>query len=156
MIKSNTFNIKNIAVISLIAIFFILDRFLKVLALKTSPKIKILDDFLQFNLTKNFNIAFSLPIYGPILNILIVIIILTLIFYLLYLIKNKYPHTITLSILALILGASSNAYDRLFYGYVIDYFNFFNFTILNISDILITGGTIILITINFKSYGFRN
>ena len=145
-------NIKNIAITSLIAIFFLVDRYLKYFAINNNPNINIINDYIKFVLSKNFNISFSIPISGPILNIVIVLIIIGLIFSLIYLIKQKYPYKIIILIFTLILGALSNALDRLIYGYVIDYLEIFNFTVLNIADIIISISTLFLIFINLKSY----
>lgn len=150
MIKSNTFNIKNVAIVTVLAIFFLFDRYLKQIAINTNPNLNILGEHLKFNLSKNFNIAFSLPISGPILNIVIVTIILGLLFYSIYLIKHKYSNTIIITLFALLLGATSNALDRLIYGYVIDYLDVLNFTVLNIADILISGSATILILSTLK------
>jgi signal peptidase II len=155
MIKSNTFNIKNIAIISTLAIFFLLDRYLKYLAVNNNPNLNLLGDYLKFTLSKNFNIAFSLPVSGPILNIIILSIILCLVFYLIYLIKRKYSYVVIMTVLALILGAFSNALDRLIYGYVIDYLDILNFTILNIADIIISISSLFLIYLNTKLYDSR-
>jgi signal peptidase II len=38
------------------------------------------------------------------------------------------------------LGAFSNLYDRLHYGYVIDYFDLKYFTVFNLSDVMIIIG----------------
>jgi lipoprotein signal peptidase len=43
---------------------------------------------------------------------------------------------------AIILGATSNLADRFQYGYVIDYFDLKYFTVFNLADVLIVGGTI--------------
>jgi len=151
MIKSNTFNIKNIATITILAIFFIFDRYLKQVAVNNNPNLNLLGEYLKFTFSKNFNIAFSLPVSGMILNIIIVSIIIGLIFYLIYLIKHKYSHIVIIALFALILGALSNALDRLIYGYVIDYLDILNFTVLNIADILISSSAFILILLNFSS-----
>lgn len=44
----------------------------------------------------------------------------------------------------IIWGAVSNFYDRLKYGHVVDYINFGNLTVFNISDALIVVGVVIL------------
>jgi signal peptidase II len=151
MIKSNTFNIKNVAIVTILATFFLFDRYLKRLAINNDPNFNLLGEHLKFTLSKNFNIAFSLPISGPILNIVIVSIVLGLIFYLIYLIKHRYAFIIIATLLALTLGALSNALDRLTYGYVIDYLDVLNFTVLNIADILISISAFILILLNLSS-----
>ncbi|MCF7794870.1 signal peptidase II [Patescibacteria group bacterium] len=150
MLKTNTFNIKNIATLIILAIFFLFDRYLKQVAINNNPNLDLIGEHLKFTFSRNFNIAFSLPVSGLILNILITSIIIGLIFYLIYLIKNKYPSIIILTLSALILGALSNALDRLIYGYVIDYLEVLNFTILNIADILITCSAAILVLVTLK------
>lgn len=45
----------------------------------------------------------------------------------------------------IILGGASNIFDRLAYGYVIDYFNFFNYSFFNIADGMLIMGIAILI-----------
>jgi|AntRauTorcE11897_2_1112592.scaffolds.fasta_scaffold09947_3 signal peptidase II len=151
MTKVNTFNIKNIAIVTILAIFFLFDRYLKQIAINNNPNLNLLGEHLKFTLSKNFNIAFSLPISGPILNMIIVIIILGLMFYLIHFIKHKYSNLLILTLFALILGALSNALDRLIYGYVIDYLDVLNFTVLNIADILISISAFILILLNLSS-----
>ncbi|MFP4514938.1 MAG: signal peptidase II [Parcubacteria group bacterium] len=151
MIKINRFNIKNIAIVILLAIFFLFDRYLKQVAINNNPNLNLIGEHLKFTFSRNFNIAFSLPISGPVLNTIIVIIILGLIFYMINLIKKKYSYIIILPLIALTLGAISNALDRLIYGYVIDYLEVLNFTILNIADILISLSAFTLIIINLAS-----
>lgn len=127
-----------------IIIFFIAsDRLLKFLA-KTNyieNGREIIGEVLTFNFIKNYNIAFSIPFSGLILNILIIFIILWLIYYFLFLIfKDKYINTVF--ILMIILGAASNLYDRLKYGYVIDYLDLSYFTVFNLADAMIVLGII--------------
>ena len=56
-----------------------------------------------------------------------------------------------IGLLLILLGALSNFFDRLAYGYVIDYFYLKNFTIFNLADASISGGAILaLIGLNKK------
>lgn len=50
----------------------------------------------------------------------------------------------------LIGGALSNLFDRLYWGYVLDYINIANFTVLNFADFAIVAGLIILLIIITK------
>ncbi|MBI4812323.1 signal peptidase II [Candidatus Falkowbacteria bacterium] len=121
-------NKKTTTLILVIVFFVVLDRFLKFLAVIN-----------YFNFTKNYNIAFSLPLGGAVLNFFIVSIIFGLIYYLLRLIKNgRYEAAVFL--LAIILGAASNLLDRFKYGYVIDYLDLKYFTVFNLADVMIVAG----------------
>ncbi len=138
---------KVIAVIPVIIFFIALDRLLKSLSLYNyfNSPIRIIDDIITLNFTSNYNIAFSLPLSGWWLNILIALIIICLIYYMLYLLsKNVYIKQIFFLSL-IILGATSNLFDRIKYGYVIDYIDIKYFTVFNIVDMMIVGGVIGLI-----------
>jgi len=137
---------KNIAIITVIAMFFLADRLLKIVALKQlEPKV-LLNQLFLFNFTKNYNISFSLPLNGPILNVLIILIILGLMFTIFKLIlKEKSLTTNPLLLTFILFGAISNMTDRLKYGYVIDYLELKNFTVFNIADVMISFGVLILI-----------
>jgi signal peptidase II len=139
---------KNIAWLLVMAMFFIGDRILKQLALKQEygQSMAILGDWLQFRLIFNPNIAFSLPLSGTILNILITVIIGGLTSLIIYLILNKKAQISLIWPLTFILfGAISNLLDRLSYGAVIDYFGLKYFTVFNSADLMISIGVLILI-----------
>ncbi|MBU0637029.1 MAG: signal peptidase II [Patescibacteria group bacterium] len=135
-------------------IFFIIcDRFLKSLALINAPisQQNILGDIFQFNLAKNYNIAFSLPLSGYFLKLILVIIILGLTYcFIILCINNKYNHAGWL--LFVIFGATSNLVDRIKYGYVIDYFDLKYFTVFNLADVLIIIGIVGLFYLSKKDY----
>ena len=134
---------KKMAAIMMIAIFFVvLDRFLKVLAINYyQNEINLVGNLFKFNLAKNYNIAFSLPLGGTVLNFVIILIIIGLLYYLLALLK-KQEYSKTGCLIFLILGAISNLIDRFNYGYVIDYFDLKYFTVFNLADVMIVGGVI--------------
>lgn len=145
--------IKNIAIIFMIAIFFIADRGLKNIALSriSDTPINLIGDIFSFSFTPNYYMAFSLPLGGKILNTLIISIILLLVFLIIYLIINKKTPKYFIVILTIILfGAISNILDRFIYGYVIDYFYLKYFTVFNLADMMISGGALIIILKNLK------
>jgi signal peptidase II len=150
MFQKKRFNKKNIVLI-FITIFFLLDRYLKYLALDKNIKKEIIPKILNFSLSKNYNISFSLKIFDnpQYLIYFIGLIIFFLILYLLYLKKNNYSRNITLSLFLIISGAVSNLIDRINYYFVIDYLNFLNINILNIADIMISLGAISLIYFSY-------
>lgn len=143
--KKYIFQIKNIAGLIALAIFFLADRYLKVLAIKlfSDEPHKLFGNFLTFNFTPNYNIAFSLPLSGPWLSILIGLIILAILGYLM--LDKNLSKLETISLLGIIVGASSNLIDRLQYGYVVDYFDLKLFTVFNLADVIISVSTLILL-----------
>jgi len=132
------------------AVFFVsLDRFFKILAIAGGVECNLIKNLFKFNFAENPYIAFSLPLNGIFLNILIAAILVVLLLYFLFLLKKNRPHEAGL-LSILILGAASNLFDRLKYGFVIDYLDLRYFTIFNISDIMITLTVGLLIFIKSK------
>lgn len=147
--------VKKMTAIYMAVIFFIgLDRFLKVLALSDQGRqFNLIGEILKFEFKANYHIAFSLPLAGQALAVLLILIISALILLaLFYWFKNKYDRLVPL--LLIILGASSNLFDRLKYGYVIDYFDLKYFTVFNLADAMIVVGVILLIIILNKKSGW--
>ena len=143
---------KKVAVYIVMAAFFIcFDRFLKILALKNpdTSETNLIGDLFKFNFSENYNIAFSLPLGGPALAIIIMLIIIFLLYYCLRLVYEKsYDQAGLLFIL--IVGASSNLFDRIKYGFVIDYLDLQYFTVFNIADTMIVGSVAILVFLIIK------
>ena len=139
---------KKIGIISLIVI--IIDRILKVLVTNNfvlNVRNKIIDGFFYITNCHNEGAAFSL-FSG---NVLFLIFITLIVLFLIYRTINK-ENVNKIGILAygLLLGwILGNLYDRIFYGYVIDYLDFvifkFNFAIFNLADAAIVIGAILLI-----------
>jgi signal peptidase II len=143
----------NIAIALVIAIFFVADRFLKMLSLAIGgpESVVLLPNWLYFNLTKNYYIAFSLPLSGLWLNLAITLLLLLIIIYLAHLILRRQTKRLEIFSLSLIiLGAASNLFDRLTYGYVIDYLALHYFTVFNLADCLISLGAGLLILKNLQ------
>jgi len=147
-LKLHNFKIsKKMAVFIIIAVFLTaLDRFLKFLAINNffDTPIKIAGNFFNLKFIKNYNIAFSLPVNGIILNIIIILIIIGLLYSLIYLIK-KQSFKQSASLIFIIFGAISNLLDRLRFGFVIDYLDLKYFTVFNLADIMIVGGVIVIL-----------
>ena len=139
---------KKIGIISLIVI--IIDRILKVLVTNNfvlNVRNKIIDGFFYITNCHDEGAAFSL-FSG---NVLFLIFITLIVLFLIYRTINK-ENVNKIGILAyglLLGGILGNLYDRIFYGYVIDYLDFvifkFNFAIFNLADAAIVIGAILLI-----------
>jgi len=146
--------VKKMTAICLAVVFFVaLDRFLKVYALANFVKAQnLLGEILQFNFKANYYIAFSLPLYGIWLNVVILLIVLLLIYYLARAWRGGQWKTAA-CLFAIIMGAASNLFDRLRYGYVIDYLDLKYFTVFNLADIMIIASVAsLLLTLKSKNY----
>jgi signal peptidase II len=117
-----------------------IDRFFKVLALSMNTEKVVILPFLTFTRYENRGIAFSIPLNGYIASLLIFFILLCLLA--VFVRKYQRKENKELWYLSLLLtGAGSNFYDRVVYGFVIDYINvYFFWWVFNIADVLITIG----------------
>ena len=137
------------ASVILIAVFFIfLDRYLKYLAIDREYA-RLLGDILKFNFAANPNIAFSLPLGGSLLNFIIMAAIVSLGYFFYYCVKKEAFYE-AMSVVFIILGAISNLADRAAYGFVIDYFDLKYFTVFNLADMMIVGGTAWLLFLSLE------
>jgi len=139
-------NIKTgVALVSAVFLF-LLDRILKNWAVNSlyNQKISLIKEWLEMELFQNKNIAFSIKIPEFIIVPVIVLIIIGLAYYFIKAIKSSHIIKAT-SFLFVIIGAISNLYDRLQFGYVIDFINFKYWPVFNIADVMISAGIIGLI-----------
>lgn len=97
-------------------------------------------------------LALSIPFPLPI-SLILSFILLTFLCGTWLLQKRKKNISLSLIAFAILLGALSNFYDRIFMGFVIDYIHiktpFFYFPILNISDMLISLGILLWLCYDF-------
>ena len=133
-----------------VLIFFILDRILKKLFL---VKILIAQKFGFFNFYfyPNPKLVFDLPADKFLTIFLTVFLAGFLVFKLkeAYLKKELVPLTIYALIVA---GAASNIFDRVFYGFVIDFMYIQLFPIFNVADTAISIGAVALFVYLMKDY----
>jgi len=126
---------------------FYIDQLLKNWSLISlyNKKFVIIKNWLNLELFQNPNIAFSLPLPDYIIVLTAIIIIAALIIILIArLYRNIRCGLVDISLLLIITGAASNFYDRLQYGFVIDYINFVYLPVFNLADVIITGGILLL------------
>lgn len=142
---------KAILTIILIVFFILLDKFFKFLALNGyfDKPIHLIGNVFSLFFSKNYNIAFSLPVSGPILIGAIIVILIILLYFWVFLVKKGRENNY-LILTFLIIGALINLIDRLKYGFVVDYFDLKYFTVFNIADIMIVGAILSLILLNIK------
>jgi signal peptidase II len=143
---------KKTALIFFVAVFFlVLDRVFKYFSLYFFLKQPlIISKYFKLDYFENKNISFSLPICPCILNILVVVMIIALLFCFVYLMLKK--DFFKASILSFIIfGATSNFFDRMTYGFVIDYLNLSYFTVFNFADVSIFFGTLVFVILVYKN-----
>ena len=124
-------------------IIVIIDQLSKMLII--NKNISIIPSILEFNYTQNTGGAFGIGRINFILIISIIIIIGIIVF----LIKEKKKITIYIPFILLLSGSIGNLIDRIFKGYVIDFIdiNILDFPNVNIADISIVSGVIVLLYI---------
>jgi signal peptidase II len=125
---------------------FACDRILKYWALAGlyHTKIDIINNWLSFELFKNEAIAFSIPLPQLVIIPLTIIIIAALVIFLAQRLRC-YWGLVEIGCLFIIGGALSNLYDRLQYGFVVDYLNFIWWPVFNLADVMISAGVALIL-----------
>jgi len=118
----------------------ILDEWIKAKALQTLPDETALihPGLIDFAIHKNFGIAFDIPF-----KMSFVIVVSALIgLFLLHLTAKNIQHrpVVALSSALIIAGAAGNLYDRLVYGFTVDYIMLFGRLAINLCDLIIILG----------------
>lgn len=141
-------------------IIFILDRISKQIVISTmkiEKSIVIIKNFFSITLAKNTGVAFSL-LDGKI-DIIIILSIPILLFLINMIKKNNRKEEIICYYLIL-GGALGNLFDRIIFGYVIDFLDFnifgYHYPTFNIADSSIVIGVILLLIISIKKEGEDN
>lgn len=114
---------------------FVLDRLLKYLSEGGQPGSRLLNSFFGWLPSRNRGIAFGLPVPGALIIVLSLIFIALLVWFY-FRQKNIFVRT---GIVLIILGALSNLFDRVFFGYTIDYFLVLT-SVFNLADVLVVAG----------------
>lgn len=149
VLKNIGYHLRSPSVLLYATLFFILDRVTKLMIVNNSHRLPfpVIDNFFTITFVKNPGVAFGwfpdwrLP---PILMALAMIFIISY-----YSLKLPEEERITRWALALLVGgAVGNLYDRVVYGFVVDFFLFhfgsFDFPVFNIADIIIDVGVFML------------
>lgn len=134
------------SILLIIAIFFIdlISKLIVTSNLKLHGSKTIINNFFNITYTKNRGAAFGI-LNGN--KILIILISLAILVYLVYELTKKNSKTIDLGLSLILGGLISNLSDRVFLGYVRDFFDFkifgYDFAIFNVGDIAIVIGCLV-------------
>lgn len=144
--------------IFIILCLFIIDFISKRVAmyfLSEKESIVLVPRFFSFTLAKNTGGAFSI-LSGNV--IIIVILSLFIIYFLISVIKkNNYNNFELMCYSLLVGGAFGNLFDRVVYGYVVDFLDFnifgYDYPVFNFADTFIVISVILLFINSFKKEG---
>lgn len=130
-------------IVVLIGLFFI-DRWFKAIAL-SGTELRFLPGVLDFALFKNTGIAFSLPFSGPLVWVVSVAILAAI-----SLAASKEFQAGRYDMLGafglFIFGACSNLFDRVLYGFTVDYLIITSRSAVNLADGMILAGVLWMIS----------
>ncbi|MCX5657166.1 MAG: signal peptidase II [Candidatus Omnitrophica bacterium] len=133
--------------ILLVGCLFSLDRVVKYfVASRFFPgeSIEVLKKIFHITLVQNTGIAFGLLRNKS--NLSFVLFVLGLMLFSIILLRGKtYSKIGKISLCLIISGALSNLFDRLVFGYVIDYLDFRVWPVFNIADASITAGVALIV-----------
>lgn len=135
-----------------ILLLFLEDRLMKWLSLNYFPRegFFIIPNFFKIKLFFNPGIAFSLPLNEYLIYFLIFAILIILFYFLIQSYSQKNLFLIFILTL-IIVGSFSNLIDRLRYGYVIDFLQFWILPIFNLADLMIIIPVVFLAVRNLKA-----
>lgn len=147
--------IKAIIAVIMLTLLDQLTKFLAVTHLKDSPPIPVIKDVFELRYLENRGSAFGMLQDKRIFFIIVTIIIVAAFIW----IFIKTPHTrrilpINILCVFIVSGALGNFIDRLFNGYVVDFFYFklIDFPIFNVADIYVTLAAAALIILGLFYY----
>ena len=143
------YHLRSPSVLLYAMLFFVVDRISKLLVVDNSHLLpfNIVDNFFTLTYVKNPGVAFGWFPDWRLPPILMAVSMILIIAY--YSLKLPEEERLTRWALALLVGgAIGNLYDRIIYGFVIDFFLFhfgsFDFPVFNVADIAIDVGVFML------------
>ena len=130
-------------------IIFIIDQIVKLFvgfSLELNTSITIFNNFFYISNVHNYGAAFSILYGNRTFLVLVSVITLVLVYY--FLLKNKKFSWFNIIFYSLLIGGIlGNLFDRIVYGYVVDYLDFYffgyNFPIFNVADMCIVVAVIL-------------
>ena len=144
---------KLIIISTFVFLFDLISKIVVSNVLSLNKSVCIIKNFFYLTYSKNYGAAFSIMQNSRFLLITISVIVLFIIVY--YINKNNKNNKIEIVGYSIIIGGLiGNLFDRIVYGYVIDFFDFYifdyDYAIFNIADCAIIIGIFILIIDNIR------
>jgi signal peptidase II len=130
----------------LVSVVVVIDEVIKKNGLKNFPNESFIDDKKIVNLAihKNFGIAFDLPVWLPAVTVLTIVIVAALLIYSFK--QHRLNTNKAISLAAVAIGALGNLFDRIIYGFTVDYIIIpVTGSAFNLSDVVIIFGIVFLI-----------
>lgn len=132
-------------------IIFIIDQLLKLFIgfnIDLNTSITIFENFFYISNVHNYGAAFSILYGNRIFLIIVSLFALVSIYY--FLLKNKKFQWFDIIVYSLLIGGIlGNLFDRIIYGYVVDYLDFYifgyNYPIFNLADMCIVCSAVLLV-----------
>ena len=153
-------NLKRVVIFSLI--IFIIDQLVKLVVgfcIDLNTSFVVIKNFFNLSNVHNYGAAFSI-LYGNRI-FLIIVSIFALVFVYYFMLKNKELSKLDIAIYSLLIGGIlGNMFDRIVYGYVVDFFDFhifgYDFPVFNIADICIVISVFLILCDTIRGYNNGN
>lgn len=124
-----------------------LTKYWAVAQLKPISNMTVVDGFLDFTFVENRGVAFGM-LSGKkwVILLMVAVIVAILVYYFMTLPKKKEYHLVRVALVLILAGAVGNVIDRIFRGYVVDFFEFtfIQWPVFNVADIYVVCGVILL------------
>jgi signal peptidase II len=123
-------------------------KYLAIVYLKSDGPIPIIKNVFELSYVENRGAAFGIMQNKGLFFVITTFIILAFILYYYRKIpKGQKYNLLRWTLLVIVAGAIGNLIDRLYLGYVVDFFYFklINFPVFNVADIYVTVGAILLL-----------
>ena len=151
---------KKVVIFSLI--LFIIDQLTKLVVgfcIDLNTSISVIKGFFNLSNVHNYGAAFSILYGNRIFLILISIFALVFVYY--FMVKNKELSKMDITIYSLLIGGIlGNMFDRIVYGYVVDFFDFnifgYAFPVFNVADICIVCSVFLILCDCLRGYNNGN
>ena len=153
-------DLKRVVIFSLI--IFIIDQLVKLaigFGIDVNTSFVVIKNFFSLSNVHNYGAAFSI-LYGNRI-FLIIVSIFALVFVYYFMLKNKDLSKLDIAIYSLLIGGIlGNMFDRIVYGYVVDFFDFhifgYDFPVFNIADICIVISVFLILCDTIRGYNNGN